>query len=100
MNLGRNPADGRYIVDIDGSLRATNLSSLSPRDVIALHGGIAGDAAVSLEMYDELVLVGPADRIMLHADTVAFFRTSRPKPMTFPGMGFVAPRTDTIAVAA
>jgi hypothetical protein len=30
---------GRFIVDINGSLRATDTARVSPADIIALHGG-------------------------------------------------------------
>lgn len=75
MNLGSTPAMGRYVVDINGCLRATDHPSLSPQDVIALHGGLHSDASVVLEIYDETRALGSADRVTLSEDTVAFFRT-------------------------
>jgi hypothetical protein len=42
MNIGSNARPlGRYIVDIDGSLRATDTVHVTPADIIALHGGDA-----------------------------------------------------------
>ena len=53
MNFGSDPRPlGRYIVDIDGSLRATDTARVSPADIIALHGGARlGSALVEEKSY-------------------------------------------------
>lgn len=75
MKFGNAPDLGRFIVDIDGCLRATHLSSLSPAEVVAMHGSIEADRQVALEVYDAFVMLADADRVELREETVAFFRT-------------------------
>jgi len=66
---------GRYIVDIDGCLRATDKPFLSPCDVLALRRETDMQASVIWEINGESILLGAADRIEMDEDRVAFFRT-------------------------
>ncbi|MGB3317667.1 MAG: hypothetical protein WA978_16985 [Sphingopyxis granuli] len=75
MKFGNSQDIGRHIVDIDGCLKATDLGSLGPSDIIALHGGLPADALIALEIYDELVPLGAGDRVALNESSVAFFRS-------------------------
>lgn len=67
---------GRYIVDIDGCLRATDKPFLSPRDVLALRRDADMRASVVWEINGESILLGAADRVEMDEDRVAVFRTS------------------------
>lgn len=78
MHIGSGPhLLGRHVVDIDGCLRATDQHYLTPRDIVALHGGIPEDAPIVWEVRGEAMLLGPADRVELNEDCVAFFRSLR-----------------------
>ena len=88
---------GRHIIDIDGCLRATNHSSVSAEDILALGGLATRHLEVWLEIYGESWLLGPLDRVELDADTVAFFRTRAATPV---GVVFNRAERTTIALAA
>jgi len=66
---------GRFIVDIDGCLRATDKPYLSPDDILALHRGSDAQASVVWEINGESILLGSADRVEMNEERVAFFRT-------------------------
>jgi hypothetical protein len=88
---------GRNIIDIDGCLRATNHSSVSAEDILALGGLATRYVEVWLEIYGESWPLGPLDRVKLDADTVAFFRTRASAPA---GFAFNRAQRTTIALAA
>lgn len=67
---------GRHIIDIDGCLRATDLSLVSARDIVALHGRLADDTMVAWEINGETKFLSEGDRVQLDQDNVAFFRTA------------------------
>ena len=76
MNIGSNARSvGRYIVDIDGSLRATDTSHVSPADIIALHGAASLGSPLVWERNGETILLASGDRVELDDSTVFFFRT-------------------------
>jgi len=66
---------GRYIIDIDGCLRATNAMLVKAEDVIALHGRLALDAVLVREVNGETIPIGRRERIELDEDRVTFFRS-------------------------
>lgn len=77
MNFGSDTRSlGRYIVDIDGSLRATDTARVSPADIIALHGGARLGSALVWERNGETITLSSDDRIELDESTVFFFRTA------------------------
>ncbi len=67
---------GRYIIDIDGCLRATNSRMINADEIIALHGRLARDAAIIWEINGETIPLHRGDRIELGEDAVAFFRSA------------------------
>ena len=76
MNQGfEHQGIGRYIIDIDGCLRATNSMLVKAEDIIALHGRIAHDALLVREINGETFPIGRLDRIELSEDRVTFFRS-------------------------
>lgn len=77
MNFGRTPNIGRFIIDIDGALKSTDLPALSSHDVAALRpGGSHEDIQVFIERYGSLIPLAGAERVVLDTETVAFFRTT------------------------
>ncbi|WP_395395874.1 hypothetical protein WBP07_18790 (plasmid) [Novosphingobium sp. BL-8A] len=97
MKCENSTAIGRHIIDIDGCLRATNQPSVSTEDILALGGLPTQNSDVWLEIYGESWLLSPLDRVYLHADTVAFFRTRASAPA---GFAFNRAQRTTIALAA
>ena len=97
MKCENRTAIGRQIIDIDGCLRATNHSSVSAEDILALGGLATRNFEVWLEIYGESWLLGPLDRVELDANTVAFFRTRARAPADF---AFNRAERATIALAA
>lgn len=76
MNFGSDARPlGRYIVDIDGSLRATDAVHVTPADIIALHGAAKLGSALVWERNGETIPLGSGDRVELDEGTVFFFRT-------------------------
>jgi hypothetical protein len=69
---------GRYVVDVDSSLRVTEMSYLTARDIIALHGRIDSAAVVIWETNGHSVVLAPGDRIELDDNRVDFFRIVAP----------------------
>ena len=67
---------GRYVVDIDGSLRTTNSRVVNADEIIALHGRLAADAAIVWEINGESVPLHRGDRVELSDESVAFFRST------------------------
>ena len=77
MKIGfENQTIGRYVVDIDGSLRATNNRHINAEEIIALHGRLAADAPLVWEINGETRQLHRGDRIELSDDSVAYFRSS------------------------
>jgi hypothetical protein len=66
---------GRYIVDIDCSLRATGTAPVSPADIIALHGAARLGSTLVWERNGETILLSSGDRVEIDDNTVFFFRT-------------------------
>lgn len=77
MHFGSEASIGRYIVDIDGCLRATDKPFLSPRDILALHRDVGARVSILWEINGESILLGSADRVEMDEDRVAFFRISK-----------------------
>jgi hypothetical protein len=76
MNIGfEEQTVGRYIIDIDGCLRATNSRIVNADEIIALHGRLAHDTAIVWEVNGETIPLNRGDRIELSDDMVAFFRS-------------------------
>jgi hypothetical protein len=76
MNIGSDAQPiGRYIVDIDGSLRATDASRVSPADIIALHGAARLGSSLVWDRNGETIALGAGDKVELDESTVLFFRT-------------------------
>lgn len=76
MNIGSDARPlGRYIVDINGSLRATDTARVSPADIIALHGAAGLGSTLVWERNGETIPLGSGDRVELDESTVFFFRT-------------------------
>jgi hypothetical protein len=76
MNIGSNTRPlGRYIVDIDGSLRTTDAVHVTPADIIALHGAASLGSALVWERNGEVISLGASDCVELDESTVFFFRT-------------------------
>ena len=67
---------GRYVIDIDGALRTTNSRLVNAEEIIALHGRLATDAAITWEVNGETIPLHRGDRVELSEDSVAFFRSS------------------------
>ena len=81
MDIGfEHQAVGRYIVDIDGCLRATDAKSITVDEIIALHGRLAGDAALIRDDNGAAIPLSRDDRIELSEDRVAFFRWGCDRP--------------------
>jgi hypothetical protein len=77
MNIGFDARPlGRYIVDIDGSLRATDATHVSPADIVALHGAAAIGSSLVWDRNGETIALGAGDRVELDESTVFFFRTT------------------------
>ena len=66
---------GRFVIDIDGVLKSTNLSALAADDVREVSGDPFGAKQIFWEIYGELLPLGPGDRVTLAEATVAFFHT-------------------------
>src|SRR5262249_8473686 len=66
---------GRYIVDIDGCLRATNSRLVNAAEIIGLHGRLASDATIIWETNGEAIPLHRGDKVELGEDSVAFFRS-------------------------
>ncbi len=78
MNIqSADRAERRFIVDIDGCLRATESRCLTARDIAALHGRLADDTCFVWEQRGESILIGQSDCVELDENNVAFFRTCR-----------------------
>ena len=93
---------GRYVIDIDGCLRATNSRIVGTDDIIALHGRLAADTALVREVNGETVPLGHRDRVELAQDSVAFFRSCT-GPRLFrscTALSGVRPRWEHAAIAA
>jgi hypothetical protein len=76
MNFGSDARPlGRYIVDIDGSLRSTDAACVSPADLIALHGGARFGSILVWERNGETIQLGASDLVELDETMVFFFRT-------------------------
>ena len=76
MKIGfENQTIGRYIVDIDGCLRATNSRLVNAEEIIALHGRLATDATIVWEVNGETLPLHRGDKVELGDDAVAFFRS-------------------------
>jgi hypothetical protein len=76
MNIGFESEEfGRYIVDIDGCLRATNSQFITVAEIIALHGRLNGEADLIWMNNGEEVPLRQSDRIELSEENVAFFRS-------------------------
>ena len=76
MNFGSDARPlGRHIVDIDGSLRATDAVHVTPADIIALHGAAKLGATLVWERNGETIWLGASDRVELDESTVFVFRT-------------------------
>lgn len=69
-------AIGRYVIDIDGCLRATNAMLVKVEDIIALHGRLAHDALLVQELNGETIPIGRRERVQLSEDRVSYFRSS------------------------
>jgi len=67
---------GRFIIDIDGSLRATDAARVSPADILALHGGTRLGSTLLWERHGETIALAADDRIELDESIVFFFRTA------------------------
>jgi hypothetical protein len=77
MNFGTDARPlGRYVIDIDGSLRTTDAARVSPADIIALHGAVRLGSALTWERNGEIIVLSTGDRIELDESTVFFFRTA------------------------
>jgi len=70
-----NQGIGRFIIDIDGCLRATDRRCLTIEDIIALHGRLDADAVLVREVNGETIPLARNERIELNEQTVAFFRS-------------------------
>lgn len=103
MNFGPSPLSlGRYVVDINGCLRTTETSRLSPADIAGLHGGIAAGTLIVWENNGESIPLAPGDHVELDEGSVAFFRscdTSRLFRTAFAGVTRRRPRPRS-AIAA
>ena len=76
MKIGANiTALGRFVVDIDGCLRATDLTHLTANDVIELKGSVQGRCDVVRIVSGEAVPMASCDRVKLDENYVAYFRT-------------------------
>lgn len=77
MNFGSDARPlGRYIVDIDGSLRATDTPFVTPADLVALHGASRFGSTILWARNGETIALATGDRIELDENTVFFFRTA------------------------
>jgi hypothetical protein len=94
MNLGSDARPiGRFIVDIDGSLRATDAAHVSPADIIALHGGARLGSTLVWKRNGETITLASDDRIELDETMVFFFRTA-PKRRLHQRFGTIVPVYD------
>jgi hypothetical protein len=104
MKFGNSTAIGRYIVDIDGVLRATDQAALRPQDILALSGRVPSNAQVIWDIYDETIVLGPRDQIPLDEQTVMFFRIREyersPTNIYLHGISQTAARHTSVAKAA
>lgn len=66
---------GRFVIDIDGCLKSTDLVTLAAEDIRRLRHPSGAADQVFWEMYGDLVPLGPGDRVTLSEESVAFFRT-------------------------
>ncbi|MBP8230950.1 MAG: hypothetical protein KAY22_01450 [Rhizorhabdus sp.] len=66
---------GRYIIDIDGCLRATDQRVVDVRELRALHGRMDEDALLVRELNGETIPLSADERIELNEHSVAFFRS-------------------------
>lgn len=66
---------GRYIVDIDGCLRATDQRHVDVHALRALHGRMDEDALLVRELNGETIPLAADERIELNEHSVAFFRS-------------------------
>ncbi len=88
MNFGSDARPlGRYIVDVDGSLRATDTACVSPADIIALHGAARLGSTLVWERNGETIALASHDRIELDEGTVFFFRTAPKRRLHRQGNG-------------
>ncbi len=86
---------GRHVIDIDGCLRATDLASVTAKDIVELHGRLEANTMVAWEINGETKFLSEGDRVRLDQDNVAFFKTA-PLPRlvrsAFRGAGFPVSR--------
>lgn len=76
MHIGSNIRSiGRFVVDIDDSLHATDQAYLTARDILALHGRVDQGAQVIWEINGQSIPLRPSDRIEMDENRVDFFRT-------------------------
>ena len=69
---------GRFVIDIDGCLKSTDLMALAAEDVRRLCHLPNHADQIFWEIYGDLVPLGPGDRVSLSEESVAFFRTHSP----------------------
>lgn len=70
-----NQTIGRFIIDIDGCLRATHARFVTADELIALHGKIDDDAVLVREINGETIPLMRGERIELSEHMVGFFRS-------------------------
>jgi hypothetical protein len=66
---------GRFVIDIDGCLKSTDLMALAAEDVRRLCHLPCDADQIFWEIYGDLVPLGPGDRVTLSEESVTFFRT-------------------------
>lgn len=71
----RSKEIGRFVIDIDGCLKSTDIVTLAAEDIRRLGHPSGGADQVFWEIYGDLVPLGPGDRVTLSEESVAFFRT-------------------------
>lgn len=66
---------GRFVIDIDGCLKSTDLMALAAEDIRRLCRSSCDADQIFWEIYGELVPLGPGDHVKLSEESVAFFQT-------------------------
>jgi hypothetical protein len=75
MHIGSEACSiGRFVVDIDNSLRTTDQPCLTAREIIAMYGRRDDTASVIWETNGRSILLSPSDRIEMDENRVDFFR--------------------------
>lgn len=74
---------GRHVIDIDGCLRATDLTTVRIADITEIHGGILAGTDFVMEQNGEIIPLDANDRIALDETCVTFFRSIRARPHFF-----------------